>query len=43
MQTMYNNDYPGHFCLYFYNARSHNTGAIQPAHQANVLRAAGVR
>ena len=41
VQTIGNNNFQGHFCLYFHNARSHRTNSIQPAHQANVLIAAG--
>ena len=41
VQTIHNNSFQGHFCLYFYNARSHRANSIQPAHQANVLIAAG--
>jgi hypothetical protein len=41
LQTIYNNNFQGQFCLYFYNSRSHNTNAIIPNHQNNVLKAAG--
>jgi LysM repeat protein len=40
-QTIYNNNFPGQFCLYFYNSRSHNTNALNSYHQYNVLSAAG--
>ncbi len=43
VQTIYDNDFNGHFCLYFYNSRSHNTNSIQSHHQSNVLRAAGLQ
>ncbi|MGB9860698.1 MAG: LysM peptidoglycan-binding domain-containing protein, partial [Moorellaceae bacterium] len=42
VETILDNDFPGHFDVYFWNSRSHNTGEIQPQHQANVLRAAGL-
>ncbi|MEW6772076.1 MAG: LysM peptidoglycan-binding domain-containing protein [Bacillota bacterium] len=40
-ETIFDNDFPGQFCLYFYNSKTHNTDAINPYHQANVLEAAG--
>jgi LysM repeat protein len=40
-QTIRDNDFPGHFDVYFYNSRSHNTDSINPEHQKNVLIAAG--
>lgn len=40
-ETIFNNDFEGQFCLYFYNSKSHNTNAVKPDHQANVLKAAG--
>jgi len=42
IDTVPNNNFGGHFDLYFYNSRSHNTNKIQPNHQANVLTAAGL-
>ncbi|CEP67607.1 LysM domain [Moorella glycerini] len=42
VETILDNDFPGHFDVYFWNSRSHNTNEIQPQHQANVLRAAGL-
>ncbi|MGB9662906.1 MAG: LysM peptidoglycan-binding domain-containing protein [Moorellaceae bacterium] len=42
VETILDNDFPGHFDVYFWNSRSHNTGEIQPQHQANVLHAAGL-
>lgn len=41
VQTIYDNDFPGHFDMYFWNSRSHSTNQIDPEHQDNVLRAAG--
>jgi len=41
VQTIYDNNFPGHFDLYFWNSRSHNNNQIQPEHQTNVLKAAG--
>lgn len=41
IQTISNNNFPGHFCLYFFNSRTHNTNTVSPEHQAMVLRAAG--
>lgn len=40
-ETIFDNNFKGQFCLYFYNSRSHNKNAVNPDHQANVLRAAG--
>jgi LysM repeat protein len=34
------NRYPGHFCIHFYGSRLHNSGRLDPQHQAAVLRAA---
>lgn len=41
IETIYDNDFPGHFDIYFLNSRSHNTNSIIPEHQRNVLIAAG--
>lgn len=41
VQTIYDNNFPGHFCLYFYNSRTHRTNSISPGFQHNVLIAAG--
>lgn len=41
VETITDNNFPGHFDVYFWNSRSHNTNEIQPQHQANVLKAAG--
>lgn len=42
VQTITNNNFNGHFDIYFYNSRSHNTNTIQEDHQRNVLSAAGM-
>jgi len=42
IDTIPNNNFDGHFDLYFYNSTSHNTNTIQPNHQNNVLEAAGI-
>ncbi|WP_227763625.1 LysM peptidoglycan-binding domain-containing protein [Zhaonella formicivorans] len=42
VESIKDNNFNGHFDLYFYNSRSHNTNQIQPEHQANVLAAAGL-
>lgn len=42
IQTIYNNNFPGHFCIHFKNSRNHNTNRINPSHQASVRRAAGI-
>ncbi|PKP39502.1 MAG: glycosyl hydrolase, partial [Bacteroidetes bacterium HGW-Bacteroidetes-15] len=42
IQTIYNNNFPGHFCIHFLNSRNHNTNSIDPSHQASVRRAAGM-
>lgn len=41
VQTIADNNFPGHFDIYFWNSRSHNTNQLDPEHQQNVLRAAG--
>ncbi|MEW6447240.1 MAG: LysM peptidoglycan-binding domain-containing protein [Bacillota bacterium] len=40
-ETIYDNNFDGQFCLYFYNSKSHNTNDVKWYHQANVLQAAG--
>ena len=35
------NDASGHFDIHFYNSTKHNTGTVDTAHQANILKAAG--
>lgn len=41
VQTIYDNQFPGHFDLHFLNSRTHNTNSIDPEHQNMVLKAAG--
>lgn len=41
IQTIYNNNFNGHFCIHFLNSRTHNTNSVCPNHQAMVRRAAG--
>ena len=43
VQFIGDNNFPGHFCIYFYNSRTHNTDSLHDIHQFNVLRAAGHR
>ncbi len=43
VQTIYHNNFAGHFCLYFYQSRTHRTNSLHADHQFNVLRAAGHR
>jgi len=40
-QSIYNNDFPGHFCIHFLNSRTHGTDRLDGAHQAMVRKAAG--
>lgn len=40
-QTIRNNNFDGQFCLYFYDSKGHSSNAVNPRHQADVLRAAG--
>lgn len=42
VDTIPDNNFNGHFDLYFYNSTSHNTGTLQSNHQQNVLEAAGL-
>lgn len=39
-QTIYNNNFPGHFCIHFLNSRTHGTNRVDAAHQAAIQRAA---
>lgn len=39
-QTIYNNNFPGHFCMHFLNSRTHETNWVDTAHQAAVSQAA---
>lgn len=41
-QTIYNNNFPGHFCIHFLNSRTHGTDNLDPAHQSMVRKAAGL-
>jgi LysM repeat protein len=41
VESIPDNDFSGHFDLYFYNSRTHNTNAPDAVHQRNVLIAAG--
>lgn len=40
-QSIYNNNFPGHFCIHFLNSRTHGTDNLDPAHQSMVRKAAG--
>ncbi|MEN6325919.1 MAG: peptidoglycan-binding protein [Syntrophomonas sp.] len=40
-QSIWNNNFPGHFCIHFLNSRTHGTNRVDPAHQAAVRKAAG--
>lgn len=42
IQTIHNNNFPGHICFHFLNSRTHNTNSIDPGHQAMVKKAAGL-
>ncbi len=42
IDTIANNNFDGHFDLYFYNSTSHNTNEIEWDHQANILKTAGI-
>ncbi len=41
-QSIYNNNFPGHFCIHFLNSRTHGTDNLDPAHQSMVRKAAGL-
>lgn len=41
VQTIYDNGFPGHFCLHFLNSRLHLNNELSPTHQANIQKAAG--
>jgi len=41
-QSIYDNDFPGHFCIHFLNSRTHGTNRVDENHQAMVLKAAGM-
>ena len=34
-----NNNFDGHFCIHFYNSRTHGTNRVDEAHQNCVARA----
>jgi LysM repeat protein len=40
-QSIYDNNFNGHFCIHFLNSRTHGTNRVDPAHQAAVHKAAG--
>lgn len=37
--TTLNNNFDGHFCIHFYNSRTHETNRVDEAHQSAVARA----
>ena len=37
--TISNNNFKGHFCIHFYNSRTHETNKVDSAHQSAVRRA----
>lgn len=39
--TLRDNNFPGHFCVHFYQSRLHKNGKIDPTHQRMILKAAG--
>ena len=39
--TITNNNFDGHFCIHFYNSRTHETNRVDEDHQSCVLRAMG--
>jgi len=41
-QSIYNNNFPGHFCIHFLNSRTHGTNRVDEAHQAAARKAAGL-
>jgi len=41
IKTIYDNNFPGHFDLYFLNSRTHYDNTMDPDHQAMVQKAAG--
>lgn len=38
-QTIYDNNFPGHFCIHFLNSRTHGTNRVDAAHQSMVQKA----
>ncbi len=41
-QSIYDNNFPGHFCIHFLNSRTHGTNRVDENHQAMVKKAAGL-
>jgi LysM repeat protein len=41
-QSIWDNNFPGHFCIHFLNSRTHGTNSLDNAHQAAVYKAAGL-
>lgn len=41
-QSIYNNNFAGHFCIHFRHSRTHGTDTVHTGHQQNVLEAAGL-
>jgi len=39
--TIKDNNFPGHFCIHFYNSRNHYNNAVDPGHQGQVAIAHG--
>ncbi|MBO8169855.1 MAG: hypothetical protein H0Z35_11825 [Thermoanaerobacteraceae bacterium] len=37
-----NNNFPGHFCIHFYNSLTHGSRSRDPAHHLMIMKAAGV-
>jgi len=40
--SIYDNNFAGHFCIHFLNSRTHGTDNLDPAHQSMVRKAAGL-
>ncbi|MDP2872399.1 MAG: LysM peptidoglycan-binding domain-containing protein [Bacillota bacterium] len=41
-QSIYSNNFGGHFCIHFRHSRTHGTNSVHAGHQRNVLEAAGL-
>ncbi len=41
-QSIYDNNFPGHYCIHFLNSRTHGTNRVDENHQAMVYKAAGL-
>jgi len=41
-RSIWDNNFPGHFCIHFLNSRTHGTDRVDSAHQAAVHKAAGL-